>query len=55
MTNKYAEGYPRRRYYGGCEPVDVRKPGPIERAKALFGCEFANVSLTRAVRPIKLQ
>ena len=43
MTNKYAEGYPRRRYYGGCEPVDVAETAAIERAKALFGCEFANV------------
>ena len=43
MTNKYAEGYPRHRYYGGCEPVDVAETAAIERAKALFGCEFANV------------
>ena len=43
MTNKYAEGYPHRRYYGGCEAVDVAETAAIERAKALFGCEFANV------------
>jgi glycine hydroxymethyltransferase len=43
MTNKYAEGYPGRRYYGGCEFVDIAENLAIERAKALFGCEFANV------------
>ena len=43
MTNKYAEGYPHRRYYGGCEFVDVAEELAIERAKALFGCDFANV------------
>mgnify|MGYP001163728443 CR=1 FL=1 len=43
MTNKYAEGYPGRRYYGGCGPVDVAEKTAIERAKSLFGCEFANV------------
>ncbi len=43
MTNKYAEGYPGRRYYGGCEYVDVAENLAIDRAKALFGCEFANV------------
>ncbi len=43
MTNKYAEGYPGRRYYGGCEYVDVVETLAIERAKKLFGCEFANV------------
>ena len=43
MTNKYAEGYPGRRYYGGCEHVDVVETLAIERAKKLFGCEFANV------------
>ena len=43
MTNKYAEGYPGRRYYGGCEPVDVVEKTAIDRAKALFRCEFANV------------
>lgn len=43
MTNKYAEGYPGRRYYGGCEFVDVAETLAIERAKKLFGCNFANV------------
>jgi glycine hydroxymethyltransferase len=43
MTNKYAEGYPARRYYGGCEHVDVAEALAIERAKTLFGCSFANV------------
>lgn len=43
LTNKYAEGYPGRRYYGGCEEVDVAESLAIERAKSLFGAEFANV------------
>ncbi len=43
MTNKYAEGYPGRRYYGGCEYVDVVETLAIERAKQLFGCEYVNV------------
>jgi glycine hydroxymethyltransferase len=43
LTNKYAEGYPGRRYYGGCEYVDVAEALAIERAKKLFGCNFANV------------
>jgi glycine hydroxymethyltransferase len=43
LTNKYAEGYPGRRYYGGCEFVDVAEALAIERAKKLFGCAFANV------------
>jgi len=43
MTNKYAEGYPGRRYYGGCEFVDVAESLAIERARKLFGCGFANV------------
>ncbi len=43
LTNKYAEGYPGRRYYGGCEHVDVAESLAIERAKQLFGCAFANV------------
>jgi glycine hydroxymethyltransferase len=43
MTNKYAEGYPGRRYYGGCEHVDVAENLAIERAKKLFNCDFANV------------
>jgi glycine hydroxymethyltransferase len=43
LTNKYAEGYPGKRYYGGCEVVDEVERLAIERAKALFGCEYANV------------
>ncbi|SDC68782.1 glycine hydroxymethyltransferase, partial [Mameliella alba] len=43
MTNKYAEGYPGRRYYGGCQWVDVAENLAIDRAKQLFDCEFANV------------
>jgi glycine hydroxymethyltransferase len=43
LTNKYAEGYPGRRYYGGCEYVDVAEALAIERARRLFGCRFANV------------
>lgn len=43
LTNKYAEGYPRRRYYGGCEVVDEVEQIAIDRAKALFGAEYANV------------
>ena len=43
LTNKYAEGYPGKRYYGGCEFVDMAEQLAIERARALFGCDFANV------------
>jgi glycine hydroxymethyltransferase len=43
LTNKYAEGYPSKRYYGGCEYVDVAEALAIDRAKQLFGCSFANV------------
>src|SRR6266568_665724 len=43
LTNKYAEGYPGRRYYGGCEFVDIAENLAIERARRLFGCAFANV------------
>ena len=43
LTNKYAEGYPTKRYYGGCEHVDVVETIAIERAKELFGCGYANV------------
>src|SRR5512134_2837106 len=43
LTNKYAEGYPGKRYYGGCEYVDVAETLAIDRAKRLFGCEHANV------------
>ncbi|MCU7844818.1 MAG: serine hydroxymethyltransferase [Candidatus Thiodiazotropha sp. (ex Monitilora ramsayi)] len=43
LTNKYAEGYPRKRYYGGCENVDVAEQLAIDRAKALFSADYANV------------
>jgi glycine hydroxymethyltransferase len=43
LTNKYAEGYPGKRYYGGCEHVDVAEQLAIDRAKALFGADYANV------------
>ena len=43
LTNKYAEGYPAKRYYGGCQCVDVVEELAIERAKELFGCDYANV------------
>ena len=43
LTNKYAEGYPGKRYYGGCECVDVAEELARERAKKLFGAKFANV------------
>ena len=43
LTNKYAEGYPKKRYYGGCEHVDVVEQLAIDRAKALFGADYANV------------
>src|SRR6185436_3891022 len=43
LTNKYAEGYPGKRYYGGCEVVDVAETLAIDRAKKLFGAEVANV------------
>lgn len=43
LTNKYAEGYPGRRYYGGCEHMDTVEEEAISRLKALFGCDFANV------------
>ncbi|WP_112873783.1 serine hydroxymethyltransferase [Paracoccus endophyticus] len=43
LTNKYAEGYPGKRYYGGCEFVDIAETLAIDRAKQLFGCAFANV------------
>lgn len=43
MTNKYAEGYPGKRYYGGCQFVDIAEQLAIDRAKELFGCAFANV------------
>ena len=43
MTNKYAEGYPSRRYYGGCDFVDIAENLAIERVKKLFNCKYANV------------
>lgn len=43
LTNKYAEGYPRKRYYGGCRYVDIAEELAIQRAKQLFGCDHANV------------
>ena len=43
LTNKYAEGYPGKRYYGGCEYVDIAEQLAIDRAKELFGAEHANV------------
>ena len=43
LTNKYAEGYSGKRYYGGCQYIDVVETIAIERAKKLFGCEYANV------------
>ena len=43
MTNKYAEGYPGRRYYGGCEIVDQSEQLAIDRLKKIFDCEYANV------------
>src|ERR1700676_1064602 len=43
LTNKYAEGYPGKRYYGGCEFVDIAEQLAIDRAKKLFGCAYANV------------
>ncbi len=43
LTNKYAEGYPSKRYYGGCEYVDIAELLAIDRAKALFGADYANV------------
>src|SRR6185369_3488633 len=51
LTNKYAEGYPGRRYYQGCAPSDAVETLAIERAKELFGCCFATSSHTRVPRP----
>jgi glycine hydroxymethyltransferase len=50
LTNKYAEGYPGKRYYGGCEYVDIVEQLAIDRAKELFGADYANVSRTLALR-----
>ena len=44
LTNKYAEGYPSKRYYGGCEYIDEAETLAIERAKKLFSCEHVNLS-----------
>jgi len=52
MTNKYAEGYPGKRYYGGCEFVDVAENLAIERAKKLFGADHVNVHRTLEARQI---
>jgi glycine hydroxymethyltransferase len=43
LTNKYAEGYPNKRYYGGCQIVDIVEQLAIDRAKELYGAEYANV------------
>ena len=51
LTNKYAEGYPGRRYYGGCEVVDVVEDLAIARARELFGAEHANVQPHSGPRP----
>ena len=53
LTNKYAEGYAGRRYYGGCEHVDIVETLAIERAKKLFGCQFVNVRPIPERKPIK--
>jgi glycine hydroxymethyltransferase len=50
LTNKYAEGYPGKRYYGGCEFVDVAEQLAIDRAKKLFGADYATCSRIRARR-----
>ena len=52
LTNKYAEGYPGKRYYGGCQVVDEVENLAIERIKKLFGAEYATYSLTLAHRPM---
>ena len=51
LTNKYAEGYPGKRYYGGCQYVDVAETIAIERAKQLFGCDYANVQPHSGAQP----
>ena len=53
LTNKYAEGYPGRRYYGGCEFVDVVEDLAIERAKEIFGAKYANVQAHSGSQPIQ--
>ena len=54
LTNKYAEGYPGKRYYGGCQVVDQVETLAIERVKQLFGAEYANVQPHSAHRLTKL-
>ncbi len=51
LTNKYAEGYPGKRYYGGCEKVDIVEDLARDRAKELFGAKFANAAPLRAPMP----
>lgn len=51
LTNKYAEGYPGRRYYGGCQYVDVAEALAIDRAKELFGCSYVNVQPNSGSQP----
>ena len=53
LTNKYAEGYPGRRYYGGCDFVDVVESLAIERAKKIFGADHANVQPHSGARPTR--
>jgi len=53
LTNKYAEGYPGRRYYGGCAYVDVAEQLAIDRAKKLFSCAFANVQPHSGAQPTR--
>jgi len=53
LTNKYAEGYPGKRYYGGCEFVDVAEQLAIDRVKQLFGAEAANVQPNSGSRPTR--
>lgn len=55
MTNKYAEGYPAKRYYGGCECVDVVEELARERAKELFGCDYVNVNHSGAQANMAVQ
>lgn len=52
LTNKYAEGYPGKRYYGGCEYVDIAEQLAIDRAKQLFGAAYANVQPHSVRRPM---
>ena len=54
LTNKYAEGYPGKRYYGGCEFVDVIENLAIERLKDLYSCKWAMFNLTLVLKLIKL-